>query len=254
VPTPEPYASRRSHGMVLAEDGRKMSKSFGNVINPDEIVKKFGADTLRMYEMFMGPFEQAINWNNQGVVGIYRFLNRVWQLSRKNFVDLDKFVDLNRLLHQSIKKISEDLEEMKFNTAVSQLMILVNEFEKHEKLPGNIYETFLKILAPFAPHLAEELWQEQKATRDKGQGTRKFKSIHQEAWPKYNPRLIQEDTFELVIQINGKVRDKVLVSKEITEKEAQALALAQEKVKKWLEDKKVIKIIFVPGKLINIVI
>ena len=244
VPTPEPYASRRSHGMVLAEDARKMSKSFGNVINPDEIVKKFGADTLRLYEMFMGPFDQAINWNIQGVVGIYRFLNRVWQLQTKIKSQISNLKSCEILLHQSIKKISEDLEEMKFNTAVSQLMILVNEFEKHEALAAEIYEIFLKLLAPFAPHLAEELWRQLPNK----------KSVHLEKWPEYNPQLIKGEQFELIIQINGRFRDKFLVSRGIGEKEARGIALSREKTKKWLEGKKMVKTIFVPGKLINFVI
>jgi leucyl-tRNA synthetase len=253
VPTPEPYASRRSHGIVLAEDGRKMSKSFGNVINPDKIVKQFGADTLRMYEMFMGPFDQMISWNTQGVIGLSRFLNRIWQLKEKAG-DNDKIsypAEGKILLHKSIKKISEDLDDMKFNTAVSQLMILVNNLETHEKIPVSVYEMFLKLLAPFAPHLAEELWQNLKA---KSYKLKAVKSIHSENWPKHDPQLIKEEKIELVIQINGKVRDKVLVKREITEKEAKELAVSQEKVKVWLEGKKIIKIIFVPGRLINIVI
>ena len=246
VPTPEPYAARRSHGIVLAEDGKKMSKSFGNVINPDEIVKQFGADTLRMYEMFMGPFDQMISWNTQGVIGLSRFLNRIWQLKEK--VEISEKVsypaECETLLHKSIKKISEDLDDMKFNTAVSQLMILVNDMETYEKLPVSVYETFLKLLAPFAPHMAEELWQQLDHKN----------SIHLEKWPEYDPKFLKEEKFELVIQINGKVRDKVLVSQGITEKEAKELAISQEKVKVWLEGKKVIKIIFIPGRLINLVI
>jgi leucyl-tRNA synthetase len=251
VPTPEPYAARRSHGMVLAEDGRKMSKSFGNVINPDEIVKKFGADTLRMYEMFMGPFDQAINWSNQGVVGVFRFLNRVWNLqsrieNRKQKIENrnSKNKKIETLLHKSIKKISEDLENMKFNTAVSQLMILVNEMEKESAINREIYKTFLKILAPFAPHLAEELWHLIGGK----------KSIHLENWPKYDPEKIKEKNFELVIQINGKVRAAVSAPMDITEEEARELALSQERVKTFLGDKTPRKIIFIPQRLINIVV
>ncbi|MEK7624378.1 MAG: leucine--tRNA ligase [Patescibacteria group bacterium] len=245
VPTPEPYAARRSHGMVLAEDGRKMSKSFGNVINPDEIVKNFGADTLRMYEMFMGPFDQMISWNTQGVVGLFRFLNRIWQLKEK--IKIGKKISYpaepETLLHKSIKKISEDLDDMKFNTAVSQLMILANNLEAREKLPISVYETFLKLLAPLSPHIAEELWQQLGHK----------KSIHLEKWPEYNSRLIKEEQFDLVIQINGKFRDKISVSQGITKEEATELSASQEKTQNWLKDKKVIKTIFVPGKLINFV-
>ncbi len=259
VPTPEPYAARRSHGMVLAEDGRKMSKSFGNIINPDEIVKKFGADTLRMYEMFMGPFEQAINWSNQGVVGVFRFLNRVWKIQSKisipkvrprgNFevgpLDAQKACRrCETLLHQSIKKISEDLENMKFNTAVSQLMILVNEMEKEPAIDIENHKIFLKLLAAMAPHISEELWH---LIGEK-------KSIHLEQWPKYNPEKIKEEIFELVIQVNGKVRAIVSAPININEKEAKELALSQERVKAFLGDKTLRKIIFIPGRLINIVV
>jgi len=246
VPTAEPYAVRCSHGMVLAEDGRKMSKSFGNVINPDEIVKQFGADTLRMYEMFMGPFDQMISWNTQGIIGLSRFLNRIWQLKEK--VKINKKISCPAkcevLLHKSIKKISEDLDGMKFNTAVSQLMILANDFETYEKLPISIFEIFLKLLAPFAPFIAEELWEKLGHK----------KSIHLEKWPEYNPSLVEEDKFELVIQINGRVRDKISVSRKITEEEAGELAVSQEKIKSWLKGKKTVKMIYIPGRLINIVV
>ncbi len=254
VPTSEPYAARRSHGMVLAEDGQKMSKSRGNVINPDEIVKNFGADSLRMYEMFMGPFDQAISWSNQGVVGIFRFLNRVWSLQKK----VEKETGLQKspkpgfkecrecetTLHKSIKKISEDFENMKFNTAISQMMILVNEIEKESEINAKIYKIFLKLLAPFAPHISEELWH----------NLGEKKSIHLEAWPKYDLEKIKEETFELVIQINGKIRATVSAPSSISESEAKELALSQERVKAHLSGKSPLKIIYIPGKLINIVI
>ncbi len=263
VPTAEPYAARRSHGMVLAEDGRKMSKSFGNVINPDEIVKNFGADTLRMYEMFVGPFDQAISWSNQGVVGVFRFLNRVWQLQKKIRPKADPppvqglrtpqglerraekiCRECETMLHKSIKKISGDIDDMKFNTAVSQLMILVNELDKEPAVGIDIYKTFLKLLAPFAPHIAEELWF--------GLGNKKF--IHQEIWPEYDSAKIKEETFELVIQINGKVRDRIAAPAGIAEEEAKNLALSRERVKTFLADKPIRKTIFIPQRLINFVV
>ncbi len=263
VPTAEPYAARRSHGMVLAEDGRKMSKSFGNVINPDDIVKNFGADTLRMYEMFMGPFEQAINWSNQGVVGVSRFLNRVWHLQKKVKSDISKVRPrgnfeveplsarkFETLLHQSIKKVSEDLENMKFNTAVSQLMILLNEMEKEPAINENDYKIFLKLLAPMAPHITEELWH---LTGHSSSAGKEKKSIHLEKWSEYDPQKIKEETFELVIQVNGKVRATVSAPIDITEEKAKELALSQERIKAFLGDKTPRKIIFVPRRLINIV-
>ncbi len=255
VPTSEPYAARRSHGMVLAEDGRKMSKSFSNVINPDEIVKNFGADTLRMYEMFMGPFEQAINWSNQGVVGVFRFLNRVWKIQLKvsakcGSASGGKNSKIETLLHQSIKKISEDLENMKFNTAVSQLMILVNEIEKEPAIDIEKYKIFLKLLAPMAPYITEELWAQLGPFSSAG---KEKKSIHLEQWPQYNPEKIKEETFELVIQVNGKVRAIVSAPINISKEEAKELALSQERIKTFLGDKTLRKIIFIPDRLINIV-
>jgi leucyl-tRNA synthetase len=241
--TSEPYKKRTAHGVVLAEDGLKMSKSLGNVVNPDEIVKNYGADTLRIYEMFMGPFDQAIAWNSRSLIGCFRFLNRIWNLQDKvsNKVKNQK---LKKLIHKTIKKVSEDIENLKFNTAVSALMILVNEMEKEEKIDKKDWEIFLKLISPFVPHLAEELWSK----------IGHKKSIFLEKWPKPDLKLIEEEKFELVIQINGKFKDKVEVSIDISEEEAKKLVLEREKVKKYLMGKKIKKVIFVPKKLINLVI
>ena len=248
APNPEPYKKRTSHGIVLAEDGRKMSKSFGNVVNPDDIVKEYGADTLRIYEMFMGPFDQGISWNTQGVKGVFRFLERVWRLnskikSQKSKLQL-KNQKLERLIHKTIKKIDEDLENTKFNTAVSALMILVNEMEKEQAIPITYYQSLLILLSPFAPHITEELWH-QLGHED---------SIHNQVWPKYDSKLVKEETITLIVQINGKVRDKIEVEADISEEKAKKLTLEREKVKKWIEGKETKKIVFVPGKLINIVV
>ncbi len=248
APNPEPYKKRTSHGIVLAEDGRKMSKSFGNVVNPDDIVKTYGADTLRIYEMFMGPFDQGISWNTQGVKGVFRFLERVWRLnskikSQKSKLQL-KNQKLERLIHKTIKKIDEDLENTKFNTAVSALMILVNEMEKEQAIPITYYQSLLILLSPFAPHITEELWH-QLGHED---------SIHNQVWPKYDSKLVKEETITLIVQINGKVRDKIEVEADISEEKAKKLTLEREKVKKWIEGKETKKIVFVPGKLINIVV
>jgi leucyl-tRNA synthetase len=245
VPVSEPYKKRTSHGMVLGEGGEKMSKSRGNVVNPDHIVKKFGADTFRLYEMFIGPFDQAIAWDYRGLGGCHRFLGKAWNISQnKNVSNKVKNPHLEKLLHQTIKKVGDDIESMNFNTAVSSLMIFVNECYNSEDIPQKIRETFPKLLAPFAPYLAEELWEKLGHKN----------SIHLEPWPKYDVKLIKEDEFELVIQINGKVRDKVSVQIGISQKEAEKLALSQEKIKIWLKDKKVKKIIFVPNRLINFVL
>jgi len=268
----EPYQRRTSHGMVLAEDGRKMSKSFGNVINPDEIVQKYGADTLRIYEMFMGPFGETIAWNINGLKGCRKFLDDVYNYYFKwiKGYNQDYFQtwiqgtqdnkstngEFSAILNKTIKKVSEDIENFRFNTAISQLMILKNDF--YEPLRDNEissrgfikfitkrdFEKFLIILYPFAPHISEELWKELKHKN----------SISFEKWPKADQEFLKEATFELVIQINGKVRDKVEVPMDISEEEARRLTLEREIVKKWREGKEVKKIIFVKNKLINIVV
>ncbi len=246
VPTTEPYQRRYSHGVVLAEDGRKMSKSFNNVIRPDDVIKRYGADTLRIYEMFMGPFDQMINWNTKGVQGCWRFLNRVWQIfNDKQKIGTKTDKELLSKLHQLIKKASADLEAMKFNTAVAFFMKFVNAWAEGKRiLSKKEADIFLRLLAPLAPHIAEELW-EQLGHRD---------SILKEKWPLYDKKLIEEGTFQLIIQINGKVRDKIEVKKDISEKEIKKLVLSQEKVQKWLANKQAKKIIYIPKRLINLVV
>ncbi|MFH1890472.1 MAG: leucine--tRNA ligase [Candidatus Kuenenbacteria bacterium] len=241
---PEPYKKRTSHGMVLGKGGIKMSKSKGNVINPDDYVQKYGADTVRIYEMFMGPFDQAIPWDDKGVVGIYRFLNKVWKLQKKCKKQLTRNKELERIFHQTIKKVTEDIEDMKFNTAISQMMILVNQMEKNNELGIMNYELLILILSPFAPHICEELWSILGNN----------KSITQEKWPAYDPELVKEEEIQLVIQVNGKVRDKTTVPADISEENAKQKALESEKVHKWLEGKKPKKIIYIKGKLVSIVV
>ena len=251
----EPYKDRRNRGIILGPDGQKMSKSKGNVIDPDEYVAKFGADTVRMYLAFIGPYNEAGSypWNPQGILGIRRFLDRVWKFAsprgktlgvfRDSTPSVEERGDFARALNKTIKKVGEDIEEFHFNTAVSALMVLLNEMEKVGASSEN-FSVFLKLLAPFAPHLAEELWSRlgNKA------------SIHFEPWPKYDPKLVEENTFELIIQINGKVRDKFEVPVNISQSEAERLTLAREKVKLALENRKPRKIIFVPRRLVNIVV
>ena len=245
APTPEPYKKRTSHGIVLAEDGRKMSKSFGNVVNPDDIVRDYGADTLRVYEMFMGPFDQTIAWSTQGVKGVFRFLNRVWDLVLECKENKKSSQRAIKEIHKLNKKIDEDLEATKFNTAVAAFMEFLNFASKNKKEIGrDVIERFLILLAPFAPHITEELWH-QIGNKD---------SIHKQSWPKYDLKLIKEEMITLVIQVNGKVRDKVEVEASISEEKAKELAISREKIKKWIGNKEIKKVIFVPGKLINIVI
>ena len=251
----EPYMKRTSHGMVLGEGGIKMSKSKGNVINPDTVVKDFGADTLRIYEMFMGPFDQAIPWDTKGVIGSRRFLEKIYnlisnfkfQISNSKGVIKSKIEnsELDAVLHKTIKKVSEDIESMRFNTAVSALMILVNAFyEYQESLTKDNVKNLLLILSPFAPHLAEELWSEMK-----------FKGLAcQQPWPKYDEKLITSEKVLLIVQINGRVRDKIEASSGLLQTDAEKLVKESEKLKVHLEGKQIRKIIYIKDKLINIVI
>jgi len=260
----EPYKKRTSHGMVLGEGGIKMSKSKGNVINPDNVVKSYGADTMRVYEMFMGPFEQMISWDSKGVRGVRRFLGKVWELFEKSQIPNPKSQSnpksqfpnpkLKKLLHKTIKKVSEDIEHLKFNTAVSSLMKFCNAWQENvQGLKREDFKNFLKIFSPFAPHMAEELWRKLKPKKDL-KDYEKRDSIFSQPWPKYDSKLIEEEKITLVIQVNGKVRDRIEVMADIKEEKARELALAQEKIKKWIGGKKIKRVIFVPGKLINIVI
>ncbi len=264
----EPYKKRTSHGMVLGEGSIKMSKSKGNVINPDSVVKQFGADTLRIYEMFMGPFDQMIPWDTKGVVGSYRFLEKVYNLVKPQVISKSKIKTdyrstndrvfngnkIQNLIHKTIKKVSEDIEEMKFNTAVSSLMILVNNFVNLGANPPSPegygvtredIKILLLLLSPFAPHLAEELW-----------SLAGFKGLCcQQKWPKFNPKLIEEEKVLLIVQINGKVRDKIIADAGLSQKQAENLALKSEKIKARIADvKEVEKVVFVPNKLVNFVI
>jgi leucyl-tRNA synthetase len=248
IPNSEPYQKRTSQGMVLGTGGVKMSKSKGNVVNPDAVVANFGADTLRLYEMFMGPFDQAIPWDEKGLNGCYRFLIRMWEVSTriKRGLNTNKSTntELTHLLHKTIKKVGEDIETMSFNTAVSSLMIFANECYKLQEIPQNIWEKFLVILAPFAPFIAEELWA----------NIGNKKSIHLESWPKFDSNLIKDKEIEIVVQINGKLRDRIIVAAEASEEEIKKIILASEKVKQWTGGKEPKKIIYVKGKLVSIVI
>ena len=242
----EPFLKLCHQGIILGPDGYKMSKSRGNVVDPDELVKKYGADTVRSYLCFMGPFNEGGTWQLGGLAGLVRFLRRVWDLKKKVTSEISLTESLEKILHRTIKKVSEDIENFHFNTALSALMILVREAEKEKQVPQEFYLDLLKLLAPFVPHLTEELYQQFRKDQD-------FKSIFQESWPSYRPDLIQEDYFTLIVQVNGKVRDQVEVKREISAKEAELLTLKLGKMEKWLKDKKIGKVIFVKDKLINFV-
>lgn len=241
----EPFAKLRHQGIILAEDGRKMSKSLGNVINPDEVVKQYGADSLRMFEMFMGPLEDAKPWNTKGITGIYRFLEKIKKLSEKVKSKNEKQQrKTQNLIHKTIKKVSEDIESLKFNTAISALMLLTNELTREKELPITNYQLLIILLAPFAPHLAEELWS-QLGHKE---------SIFKEKWPVYDKKLIKEEEIEIPVMINGKLRDTLMVAPEISEEEIEKLVLKSPKVQKWLENKKLRKFIYVKGRVVNIVV
>jgi leucyl-tRNA synthetase len=245
APGPEPYQRRTSHGIVLAEDNRKMSKSFGNVINPDDIVREYGADTLRLYEMFMGPFDQAIAWSTNGMKGCYRFLEKAWKLVLGLGPSRESGQEIINALHKLNKKVDEDVEDAKFNTIIAAFMEFVNLCQKNEgKVGRDAVEQFLILLSPFAPHFAEELWQRLGHEE----------SIFQQKWPRAEVEFLKEESMVLIIQINGRMRDKVAVRADMPEEEARELAISREKVKNWISGRKIKKVIFVPGRLINIVI
>jgi leucyl-tRNA synthetase len=253
VPTKEPYMKRTSHGMILAEGGEKMSKSKGNVVNPDDIVKLYGADTLRLYEMFMGPFDQAVSWSTESMIGPRRFLERVWKISEnvklqdpkdKKFLAEYTASSVGNVLHKTIKKVGEDIENMNFNTAVSSMMILVNEMDKVGYIKESDFKLFLQILAPFAPHMTEEIW------RDMGEK----KSVHLSKWPQWNTSKIIEDKIRLAIQINGKVRAEMVVSAGMEEEEIKSQAQELPELASWIDGQVIKRIIYVKGRLINIVV
>jgi len=247
VSTIEPFARLEFLGFILAEDGRKMSKRYGNVINPDDIVKAYGADSLRVYEMFMGPFTDTIAWNTNNMIGARRFIERVWRLGNKSDLFLNKSdLFLERILHQTIKKVGEDIEGFKFNTAVSAMMIFVNAAEKNG-LSKKQFTTFLQLLAPFAPHVSDELWTEMGNSGRAGK-----KSIHLSAWPAFDARKLTADTVTLVVQVNGKVRAQMKAAADATQNDVQEEA--ESTIAKWIEGKGIRKVIFVPGRLINFVI
>ena len=243
APTSEPYKKRTSHGLVLGENGEKMSKSRGNVVNPDEMVEKYGADAFRLYEMFMGAFDQAIPWSTSGLNGMSRFLYRVWELQDKVAADAPANEGAEHLLHQTIKQVGERIETMKFNTAIAALMTLANQLGSQERIRKDHWRTFLTLLAPFAPHICEELWQRL------GHGG----SLAHEPWPRFDPAMLREDEIEIPVQVNGKLRSKVRVPAGADHEKVREIALADERAQSSLAGKPVKKVIIVPGRMVNIV-
>lgn len=249
VPTKEPFQKLFNQGMILGENNEKMSKSKGNVVNPDEIVESHGADTLRLYEMFMGPLDASIAWSTKGLDGARRFLDRVWRLLIEDNGELSSKVQesndttLERVYHQTVKKVTEDYEGLRFNTGISQLMVFINDAYKVDVLPKQYVEGFVKLLAPICPHTTEELWS--KLGHED--------TISYEAWPAFDEAKLVDDEVEIVVQINGKVRAKLNVPAEASREELQDIAMANEDVQEFIEGKTVRKVIAVPGKLVNIV-
>ncbi len=245
VSTKEPFTKLQHVGLILAEDGRKMSKRWNNVINPDEIVNEFGADAMRVYEMFMGPFGSPCAWNTQGVVGVRKFLLKVWELKEKVGDEL-KQAEYMSLLHQTIHKVTMDIAEFKLNTAVSALMILTNKMQESEQIARADYEKLLQLLAPLAPHITEELWS----------SLGNQESVFKTDWPEYDEELAKVEKKILPIQINGKVRDQIEIAMNEVENEEWlwTAVLDREKIKKNLENKKIVKKIYIMGKIFNLVV
>ena len=249
VPTKEPFQKLYNQGMILGTNNEKMSKSKGNVINPDDIVQSHGADTLRLYEMFMGPLDADVAWSTTGLDGARRFLDRTWRLVVAEDGTLaDRIVEehdeaMEKTYHETVKKVTEDYEQLHFNTAISQMMVFINEAYKVDKVSKTFVEGFVKLLHPIAPHLGEELWNRLGHE----------KTIAYEPWPTYDEAKLVEDEVEVVLQVMGKVRSKLNVAKDISKEELETLALNDEKIKQWIDGKTVRKVIVIPGKLVNIV-
>ncbi len=244
VPTKEPYQKRTSHGMILGENNEKMSKSRGNVVNPDEVVDEFGADAFRTYEMFIGAFDQSTPWSQQGLKGCYKFLERVWNVQSMVTNEEGYSADLEKSIHKTIKKVGEDIEKMKFNTAIAAMMSLVNDFYKKGSVTKSEYMTLITLLNPVAPHMTEELWEMYG-----GEG---FVSICE--WPEYDEDKTHDEQIEIVVQINGKIKDKVMIDAGLDQEGTQNAAMESDRIKALIEGKTVVKVIAIPGRLVNIVI
>ena len=254
VSKPEPFQRLVNQGMILGEDNRKMSKRWGNVIDPLDVIEIYGADAFRCYEMFMGPLEQMKPWSMKGVEGVSRFLARVWRLMMTEnqagewelstaLQDVEPTKAQQKITHATTKKVTDDIEALAFNTAISQMMILVNAFTNEESIPVSSMRTFLVLLNPFAPHITSELWNELKSPGD----------ITQQTWPTYDEQFLVEDEVEIVLQVNGKVRDRIKMPLDATNEQLEAAALANEKVKNAVGTLTIRKVIVVPNKLVNVV-
>ena len=264
----EPFKKFRAHGLVIHE-GAKMSKSRGNVVNPNEFIDSYGADTLRMYLLFLGPYNQGGAFSDRAISGVYRFLNRVWSISQEAKDEESSDKELEKNLHRLIKSVGEDLENLKFNTAVAALMEYLNlMYDKKDKVSKNILKRYILLLAPLAPHITEELWQlvnssESMVNSEGGDKTKnnelqakrtKNWSVHQQSWPEYDPKQIEEDKVTIIIQVNGRIRDKIEADKGISEEEVARLSLDRPKIKSYTKDRKLLRSIWIKGRLLNLVI
>jgi leucyl-tRNA synthetase len=237
----EPFPKFRAHGLLI-KDGAKMSKSKGNVINPDEYVTRFGADTLRMYLMFLAPFEQGGDFRDAGILGIVRFLERAWKVFHKKEIKEKISESLDVSMHKAIKKVTEDIESLHYNTAISALMVFLNDIEADGEMSQEVRETFLKLIAPFAPHIAEELWHEFENN-----------SVHTSSWPTYDASKLHEGTVSIVIQVNGKLRGTITIARDASEDVVEKIARADERISEYLKGN-IVKKIFVPNRLMNFVV
>lgn len=261
VSTPEPFQRLVNQGLILGEDGQKMSKSRGNVVNPDDVIAEYGADSLRLYEMFMGPLEQVKPWQMKGVEGVHRFLARVWRLVMEanqegqwavspQLQDVAVEKKLNKVIHETIKKVGEDIDKLSFNTSISQMMVLTNAFTQSEVRPAGGVMTLLTVLNPFAPHITEELAERMGRAFP---NLKKSGLLAHQTWPQFDPAALIEDEVEIVLQVNGKLRDRLSVAKDIAKEELEKLALASAKVIEFTRGLTIRKVVVVPGKLVNIV-
>ena len=257
---PEPFQRLVNQGIILGEDGQKMSKSRGNIVNPDEVIEQYGADAFRCYEMFMGPLEQMKPWSMRGVEGVARFLARVWRLfmteNQAGEWELSAAIEevepakaQRKILHATIKKVTKDIETLSFNTAIAQMMIFVNAFTSAATIPLEVLRPFLILLNPFAPHISSELWQTLHRKFEAGTG-----EITAQSWPAYDESLLLESELEIVVQVNGKVRDRVMVALDASDEQVKELVLASPKIQQLIEGKTIMKVVVVPNKLVNIVL
>jgi leucyl-tRNA synthetase len=253
----EPFPFLFSHGLII-KDGAKMSKSRGNVVIPDEYINKYGADTLRMYLMFLGPYDQGGDFRDSGIRGMHKFIQRVWRLFLVNKASIGDKGDatLDVLLHKTVKKVGDEIGQFKYNTAIAALMEFVNAWEKKGKISYKNARNLILLFAPFAPHLSEEIWQNLEKQQLLAKKSARYRSIHLEKWPKYDLNKVKTKQAEIVVQINGKVRDRIVVGAATANKKMTVMSLAKQmpSIKKHLENQEILRVIFIPGRLLNFVV